>query len=116
MTFDDSTTIKASKRGHDTTAARGLDEDVQGAGQPNRFKLFLEILEAGKSSFDQEGLGHSCFLHTIMDRLEIGAPTVSHHLKELVNANLVTTERQGKFVTCQVNAAAVDQLAQFFSR
>ncbi len=30
--------------------------------------------------------------------LKIGAPTVSHHLKELVNAGLIVTERQGKFL------------------
>ena len=81
-------------------------------GNPNRFRLFVEIVEAGQSSFEQ---GHACFLHTIMDRLEIGAPTVSHHLKELVNAKLVETEREGKFVVCRVNRDALRALAAFFS-
>ncbi|MEM9696732.1 MAG: metalloregulator ArsR/SmtB family transcription factor [Myxococcota bacterium] len=82
-------------------------------GHPNRFRLFVEILEAGESSFEQ---GHACFLHTIMDRLDVGAPTVSHHLKELVNADLVDTDREGKFVTCRVNARALELLRTFFQR
>ena len=82
-------------------------------GNPNRLRLFVEILHAGESSYEE---GHRCFLHTIMERLDIGAPTVSHHLKELVNADLVDTEREGKFVTCRVNEEAMEALAGFFSR
>ena len=82
-------------------------------GHPNRFRLFVEILQAGESSFEE---GHRCFLHTIMERLDIGAPTVSHHLKELVNAHLVDTDREGKFVTCRVNEEAMKALAGFFGR
>ncbi len=79
----------------------------------NRFRLFIEILQAGESSFEE---GHACFVHTIMERLDIGAPTVSHHLKELVNAELIRTERRGKFLTCQVNPEALSALSTFFTR
>ena len=80
---------------------------------PNRFRLFLEILEQGRGSYED---GHACFVHAIMERLEIGAPTVSHHLKELVNAGLIMTERKGKFLTCQINDDAVSQLRSFFNQ
>ena len=96
-----------------TTVDLDLAKMCKALGNPNRFRLFVEILEAGQSSFEE---GHVCFLHTIMDRLEVGAPTVSHHLKELVNARLVDTERQGKFVTCRVNSEALDALSAFFTR
>ena len=79
---------------------------------PNRLRLFMEIRQAGRSSFEE---GHACFLHTIMEKLEVGAPTISHHLKELVNAELIHTERQGKFLTCQVNPAAVADLGAFLA-
>lgn len=80
---------------------------------PNRFRLFVEILEAGENAYEDD---HACFLHTIMERLDIGAPTVSHHLKELVNAELITTDKQGKFLTCQVNPEAVALVGGFFTR
>lgn len=77
----------------------------------NRFRLFQEILRGTRSGFEDSG--HTCFLGPIIERLNIGAPTVSHHLKELVNADLVETERQGKFVTCRVNARALERLSAF---
>ena len=39
-----------------------------------------------------------CCVSDIIGSLKIGAPTVSHHLKELSNAGLIVTERQGKFL------------------
>lgn len=80
---------------------------------PNRLRLFTEIVASQGRAFDD---GHTCFLHTIMERLDIGAPTVSHHLKELVNAELILTDREGKYVTCRANEEALDELAAFFEK
>jgi hypothetical protein len=33
-----------------------------------------------------------------------------------VNAGLITTELKGKFLTCAVNPAALEELAAFFGR
>ena len=86
---------------------------LKALGHPNRLRLFTEIREANEAAYED---GHDCFIHTIMRRLSVGAPTVSHHLKELVQAGLVTTSRQGKYLTCQVNPEAVQKLAHFFAR
>jgi len=80
---------------------------------PNRLRLFTEIRDEGASSFAR---GHTCLLQDVMDKLQVGAPTVSHHLKELVSADLITTERDGKFVRCRVNAEALDALRGFFRK
>lgn len=80
---------------------------------PNRLRLFTEIREAGASSFER---GHTCLLQDVMDKLNVGAPTVSHHLKELVSAELISTERDGKFVRCRVNAEALTALRAFFRK
>jgi DNA-binding transcriptional ArsR family regulator len=77
---------------------------------PNRYRLFDEIRKSGGSSFEE---GHTCFLNTIIDKLSIGAPTVSHHLKELVNAGLVVTEKDGKFVQCRIDVGGVALLKEF---
>lgn len=82
-------------------------------GNPNRFRLFAQILEAHESNYEA---GHDCFLHSIMQSLKIAPPTVSHHLKELVNAGLISTELKGKFLTCTVNTDALEELEQLFAR
>ncbi len=80
---------------------------------PNRLQLFVEILEQSEAAFEE---GQDCLASTIMEKLNVGAPTISHHLKELVNAELISTERKGKFLTCQVNPEAMKRLGVFFAR
>jgi ArsR family transcriptional regulator, arsenate/arsenite/antimonite-responsive transcriptional repressor len=48
--------------------------------------------------------------------LNVAVPTVSHHIKELVNAGLVTTERKGKWVYCAINTKAFDEATRFLGR
>jgi len=94
------------------TDLRELAQMFKALSNKNRLRLFLEILREHQQDFQDHT---SCFLNPIMGRLKIGAPTVSHHLKELVNAQLVSTERQGKFLTCSINPAAMQRLEAFFA-
>ena len=92
---------------------KALAKKFKALSNPNRFRLFAEILAAHESSYEP---GHDCFLKSIMQGLKIAAPTVSHHLKELVNAGLISTELKGKFLTCTVNVEALKDLETFFAR
>lgn len=74
---------------------------------PNRLELYLKIAEAHEASFQS---GSECFVTDIIDCLNIGAPTISHHIKELVNADLITTEKRGKFLICRVNEELVENV------
>lgn len=67
---------------------------------PNRLELYLKIAQSHESDFDTDG---ECSITNIMRCFNIGAPTISHHIKELANANLITTEKRGKFLICKVN-------------
>ncbi len=46
--------------------------------------------------------------------LDIAPSTVSHHLKELVQAGLVRRERRGRTIECWVEPEVLDELAAFF--
>ena len=79
---------------------------------PNRLELYLKILEHQESEFDTDC---ECFLIDIMSSFNIGAPTISHHIKELANAELIETEKKGKLLSCRVNKEILEEVFQLFS-
>jgi DNA-binding transcriptional ArsR family regulator len=79
---------------------------------PNRLELYLKIAAAHEESFEA---GCECFVTDIIDSLKIGAPTISHHIKELANAELIITEKRGKFLICRVNAKLVDEVSKILA-
>ncbi|RRJ85398.1 ArsR family transcriptional regulator [Aestuariirhabdus litorea] len=83
----------------------------------NRLAIYLEILRhrEGLLKPDAPQCGGGCMLADIISSLNIGAPTVSHHMKELINADLIEVEKQGKFLLCRINADTQLELEQFFS-
>lgn len=84
-----------------------LAKALKALSNPNRLKIYLEIAASREASFASACESCGCPVSRIMEKLNIGAPTVSHHLKELVNAGLIFTERQGKFVLARINEKAV---------
>lgn len=84
---------------------------------PNRLKIYREFVrycDSGQPA-PVEDMPMGCLLGEAIKRLNIGAPTVSHHIKELVDAGLITTTRQGRQLFCAVEPAMRDQLRAFFS-
>ena len=80
---------------------------MKALSNPNRFELFMEILKKNQSNYE----GEECFVCDIMEKLKIGAPTISHHLKELSNANLITTERKGKLLVARINKQTLKEFS-----
>ena len=76
---------------------------------PNRLAMYLELLRHRERSVK------TCALQELMSLLDIGAPTLSHHTKELVGAGLIEVERQGKFMRCRLNEPMRQRLARFFA-
>lgn len=71
-----------------------------------RLELYLQIAKQNEADFDT---GCECFISDIVRTLNIGAPTISHHLKELSNADLIKTERRGKFLTATINKKNIEE-------
>lgn len=79
---------------------------------PNRLELYLKIARANEASFET---GCECFVTDLIDSLNIGAPTISHHIKELSNAELIFTEKRGKFLICRVNEKLVTEVSKLLA-
>lgn len=75
----------------------------------NRLELYLKIVENQETSYDT---GEGCLICNIAQTFNIGSPTISHHLKELSNADLIITERKGKFLVAKINKEIVDEVSE----
>ncbi len=65
-----------------------------------------EILEMLKQSDMTAG--------EIADRFSISKPSISHHLDLLKQADLVTSRKEGQFITYSINLTVVDELMKWF--
>lgn len=83
---------------------------LKALSHPNRLELFLEIAKAQEKDYEE----CECFISEIVKCFNIGAPTISHHLKELTNAGLITTEKRGKFLVAKVNTEIMEELRNLF--
>jgi DNA-binding transcriptional ArsR family regulator len=81
---------------------------------PNRLQLFLNLLEESRLDL-AKGRVHDCFLAQLLGNLNIGAPTVSHHVKELADAGLIDTQRDGKQLVCSVKPEVMDEVRAIFA-
>ncbi len=79
-----------------------------------RLKVFLMILNAERKEDDccqgvLRAFSRAC------DILSVSRSTVSHHIKELEDSGLLSCQRQGQSVCCQVNEAALAELREFLA-
>jgi ArsR family transcriptional regulator len=74
---------------------------------PNRLELYFQIVKQHEASYETDS---GCLICEITKSLNIGAPTISHHLKELSNADLIFTERKGKYLVARVNEEMVNEV------
>ncbi len=88
-----------------------LTRVMKALSNENRLELYLEIARRSGVDFATE----ECLISELRACWNLGAPTVSHHLKELASAGLIITEKRGKFVTARVNNKTVDAVNEILS-
>jgi len=77
---------------------RTLAAICKGLADENRLRLLLAISEEEKT------------VSRLVEELGISQPLVSHHLKELRHAMLVSVERRGPFVYCRLADPRIKEL------
>jgi DNA-binding transcriptional ArsR family regulator len=81
---------------------------------PVRLDIFLKVLEKScECDVDTKaGAGGNCVTQIAVE-LEIPQPTVSNHIKELVNCGLVISKRQGRKVFLFVSNELISDISEF---
>ena len=50
----------------------------------------------------------------IADHFNISKPSISEHLKILKNADLISSEKNGQFITCFLNSSILEDVISYF--
>ncbi len=86
---------------------------------PNRLKIFLALTTCCRPGtvgiYGEDVDLDTMFVGDLGKELEIGKPTISHHIKELRRAGIIRTERRGQHIACWVDPEVIEQLKAFFT-
>ena len=88
--------------------AKQLAKVMNALSNENRLKLYLEIAKQEESNFETQ----ECNLSDIVKIFGLSPPTISHHLKDLSNADLITTEKRGKYLVARINKETLGEVKQ----
>ena len=73
---------------------------------------YIFIRKSNEKTFEANS---GCFINGVITKLNIGAPTISHHLKELSAARLIFTEKRGKFLVAKVNQELLNEICNLLT-
>ena len=91
--------------------AKKLAKTMKALSNENRLALYLEIAKHEESNFEEP----QCNVSHIVKMFRLSAPTISHHLKELANADLITTEKRGKYLVARINKETLAEVKKVLS-
>jgi len=99
-----------------TSEVERFAEIFNALSNPNRLQIYtlLSGCCVPGTTCAVETLADSC-VGEIGEQLNIAPSTLSHHLRELSQAGLITMSRQGKQVMCAVNPDMLVQIQTFFN-
>jgi ArsR family transcriptional regulator len=97
-----------------TTDHHALSKALRALAHPNRLAIFERIHDDGLCCRTDRKGNTVC---AIAEDFQLALSTVSHHLKELHSAGLITCERRGQQVVCAINHDTLDRvLAQLSAK
>ena len=83
---------------------------------PHRLRIFVELATgcASGRSCEASARGIRRCVGDLGENLDLAASTVSHHLKELRRAGVMSVERRGQRIECWISEETLNALAMFF--
>lgn len=90
----------------DTLAPGQFERIAKALADPRRFSLLQRIAQAE----------HECPYQKLCQAFPVSKATISHHMKELVSAGLVETEKEGQFVSARVVPGVIEAYAAELTR
>lgn len=79
---------------------------LEALGNPTRLNIYRTLVRAG---------GNGLPVGKLQLKLDIAASTLSHHIKKLVEVNLVSQERQATTLICRANYMSMNGLIGYLS-
>jgi DNA-binding transcriptional ArsR family regulator len=95
-----------------TADHHALSKVLRALANPNRLAIFERIHDVGLCCRTDRKGNTVC---AIAEDFQLALSTVSHHLKELRAAGLITCERRGQQVVCAVNHDALQRVLTLLS-
>jgi ArsR family transcriptional regulator len=93
---------------------RDLSRAFKALSDENRLKILALVREGELACAGGEnGCDETRCLTDLVEVLGVSQATVSHHVKELVDAGLIVTRKRGRWVHCQVNGEGIARLSEF---
>jgi DNA-binding transcriptional ArsR family regulator len=77
---------------------------LEALGNPTRLKIYRALVRAGEAGLP---------VGRLQDKLKIAPSTLSHHIKTLVTAGLITQIREATTLTCHANYDVMRGLVDF---
>jgi DNA-binding transcriptional ArsR family regulator len=96
-----------------TAAHHDVARAFRALAHPNRLAIFERIHADGLCCRTDRKGNTVC---AIAEDFQLALSTVSHHLKELRAAGLITCERHGQRITCAINQATLGRVLVLLRR
>lgn len=93
----------------------GFTKIFKALADENRLRILLSIHEKGFVCEDSCRQNEIC-CKDLANSLSITTPTISHHIKELVNAGLIVTRKDGKWLFCRINKEVFEKTSAFLDK
>ena len=101
---------------HDTQDLERLAALFKALSNPSRLRILLRLRACcGPGRILLPGQEDNCCVGEVSQDLTISPSTVSHHLKELRQAGLITMRRQGQKCECSLNRELLRDLGRFLA-